>query len=51
MMVRLLLTALVVTEPLLAQSPVRTAVRPTRPRVVVASYPDLEVRVVLDAWR
>ena len=22
-----------------------------RPRVVVASYPDLEVRVVLDAWR
>jgi outer membrane lipoprotein LolB len=23
----------------------------TRPRLVVASYPDLEVRVVLDAWR
>jgi hypothetical protein len=23
----------------------------TRPRVVIASYPELEVRVVVDEWR
>ena len=35
MMFRLLLIAVVLTGPLLAQSPVRTAARPARPRVVV----------------